>query len=263
MGSVGMGVVIVGGSLLLVLVAITIVRRLVSPHALARHHDVAGFVYATLGVTYAVVLAFVVIAVWENYSATKEVTDSEASAIGALFRLANGYPDPHRAAAQEALLTYTEAAIEEEWPAMTDEAAPSPRTSEALDNLYAVYEQPVLVAAVNPEQYGESLARLNDVSVARRERILASNSGLPGVLWFMLVSGGVLVVAFALLFGVESPYAQAAIVGALTVTIAMLLFVAADMQHPFQGGITVQPEGLELILQQFGSNPLPAATPTP
>ena len=263
MGSVGMGVIFVGGSLLLVLVAITIVRRLVSLQSLARHHDVAGFVYATIGVTYAVVLAFVVIAVWENYSATKEVADSEASAIGALFRLANGFPEPNRAAAQEALLTYTEDAIDEEWPAMTDDAAPSPRTSAALDDLYAVYEQPALVAAVNPEQYGESLARLNDLSVARRERILASNSGLPGILWVMLVSGGVLVVAFALLFGVESPYAQAAIVGALTVIISMLLFVAADMQHPFQGSITVQPEGLELVLRQFGSAALPTATPSP
>ncbi len=74
-------------------------------------------------------------------------------------------------------------------------------------------------------------------------------------------------IAFAFLFGVESPWVQAAILGALTVTIAMLLFVTADLQHPFQGDLAVKPEGLELGLQQarLAASPTatPAATPTP
>jgi hypothetical protein len=261
------GVVIVGGSLLLTLLAVAVVRHLVSHQTLARHNDVAGFVYATTGVTYAVVLAFVVIAVWENYSATREVADGEASAIGALYRLAYGYPDPYRSSAQEALLAYAEVAVEEEWPAMADEAAPSPRTSAALDALYAVYARPDLVAAVNPAQYGESLRLLDDVSIDRRGRILASESGLPDIMWLVLIGGGMLVVAFAFLFGVESPYSQAAIMGGLTVTISLLLFVVADAQHPFRGGFEVKPEGLESVLEQFGHSAAPAAgpaaTPTP
>jgi hypothetical protein len=255
------GVVIVGGSLLLTLLAVAIVRRLVSHQTLARHNDVAGFVYATMGVTYAVVLAFIVIAVWENFSATREVADSEASALGALYRLADGFPDPYRTSAQEALLAYAEVAVDEEWPAMEHEAAPSPQTSAALNELYAVYEQPDLVAAVNPEQYGESLRHLDEVSVDRRGRILASESGLPGILWVVLAGGGVLVVGFAFIFGVESPYSQGAIIGALAVIVSMLLFVAADMQHPFRGGLVVKPEGLELVLEQFGHAAGPEATP--
>ncbi|HEY7036414.1 MAG TPA: DUF4239 domain-containing protein [Thermomicrobiales bacterium] len=249
-GVVG-GIVIVGGSLLLTLLAVVLVRRLVSHQTLARHHDVAGFVYATIGVTYAVILAFVVIAVWENYAATREVADREASAVGVLYRLANGFPVRQRSAAHEALLGYAEAAVEEEWPAMADGEAPSPKTSQALDDLFAVYEQPDLVAAVNAEQYGESLSQLDEVSAARRGRVLASHSGLPSVLWVVLLGGGVLVVAFAFLFGVESPYPQGAIMGALTVTIAMLLFVVADAQHPFRGSFVVKPEGLESVLVQF------------
>src|SRR5215216_7529565 len=102
-GVVG-GIVIVGGSLLLTLLVIVLVRRLVPHQTMARHNDVAGFVYATMGVTYAVVLAFVVIAVWENYAETRQVADQEASSLGALYRLAGGFPEPHRAAAQGAAL---------------------------------------------------------------------------------------------------------------------------------------------------------------
>ena len=121
--------------------------------------------------------------------------------------------------------------------------------------------QPDLVAAVNPEQYAESLDLLNEVSIARRGRVLASNSGLPDILWLVLIGGGVLVVGFAFLFGVESPYSQAAIMGGLTLTISLLLFVVADAQHPFRGSFAVPPEGMESVLQQFGHPAAPAATP--
>src|SRR5215213_7250439 len=137
-----MGVVVVGGSLLLTLLAVVLVRRLVAHQTLARHNDVAGFVYATMGVTYAVVLAFVVIAVWENYAATREVADQEAGAVGALYRLATGFPEPHRAAAQEAALAYAEAVVDLSWPAMEAGEAPPPQASAALDHLYAVYQHP-------------------------------------------------------------------------------------------------------------------------
>ena len=93
------GVIIVGGSLLLTLLAVVVVRRFVPHQALARHNDVAGFVYATMGVTYAVVLALVVIAVWENYTETKHLADQEASSLGALIRMADGFPNPYSGAA--------------------------------------------------------------------------------------------------------------------------------------------------------------------
>ena len=79
----------------------------------------------------------------------------------------------------------------------------------------------------------------------------------------MLIGGAVLVVGFAFLFGVESPYAQAAIIGGLTLLISLLLFVVADAQHPFRGSFAVPPEGMESVLRQFGHAAVPAATPTP
>jgi hypothetical protein len=261
-GVVG-AIVIVGGSLLLTWLAIYLVRRHVPHQTLSRHNDVAGFVYATMGVTYAVVLAFVVIAVWENYAETSGIADQEASSLGALYRVAQGFPDPQRVSAQEAALTYAEVVVDVAWPAMENGEDPAPEASEALDHLYAVYMAPDLVAAVNPEQYAESLDLLNEVSIARRERVLASDSGLPEILWLVLIGGGLLVVGFAFLFGVESGYSQAAILSGLTLMISLLLFVVADAQHPFQGSFSVPPEAMESVLHQFGQPAAPAATPTP
>jgi hypothetical protein len=257
------GVFIIGGSLLLTLVAIVVVRRLVPHQTMARHNDVAGFVYATMGVTYAVTLALVVIAVWENYRETVRIVDQEASSLGALYRMASSYPDPHRAAGQEAVLTYAEVVVDMSWPAMAEGEDPPPEASAALDHLYAVFTAPELVADVNPQVYAESLDRLDEVSIARRERVLASHGGLPDTLWWVLISGAVVVVGFAFLFGVESGYSQAAILTGLTLTISLLLFVVADAQHPFRGSFSVPPEAMESVLRQFGQPATPAATPTP
>ena len=44
------------------------VRRAVGVEKLALNNEVAGFIFAIIGVVYAVLLAFVVIAVWEKFS---------------------------------------------------------------------------------------------------------------------------------------------------------------------------------------------------
>jgi hypothetical protein len=57
------GVLVVGGVCLVSLAGLELVHRLVPAQSRQRHNDVAGFIYAALGVIYAVLLALVVIAV--------------------------------------------------------------------------------------------------------------------------------------------------------------------------------------------------------
>ena len=60
------GVLVVGGVCLASLIGFELVNRLVPASSRQQHNDVAGFIYAALGVIYAVLLALVVIAVWER-----------------------------------------------------------------------------------------------------------------------------------------------------------------------------------------------------
>jgi hypothetical protein len=46
-----------------------LVSRLILPHAVrSAPHDVSGFIFAKLGTTYAVLLSFVAVAVWQNFA---------------------------------------------------------------------------------------------------------------------------------------------------------------------------------------------------
>lgn len=59
-------VLIVGSSIVLSLLVLWIVRKVFSHEQLTPHNEVSGFVYAAIGVIYAVILGFAVISVWEE-----------------------------------------------------------------------------------------------------------------------------------------------------------------------------------------------------
>jgi hypothetical protein len=47
---------------------------------------VSGFTFATVGVIYAVLLAFVAVAVWQNFAQTDNQVQTEANLVGDLYR---------------------------------------------------------------------------------------------------------------------------------------------------------------------------------
>jgi fumarate reductase subunit D len=64
---------------LVAVVGLVLVQRLVPPDRREEHNNVAGFIYAVLGVAYAVLLAFVLIAVWQDYNTAQTNLESEAN----------------------------------------------------------------------------------------------------------------------------------------------------------------------------------------
>jgi hypothetical protein len=63
--------------MVLAFVGLILVQRLVPSVQRQEHNDVAGFIYAVIGVVYAVLLALVVIGGWENHQLAKETTERE------------------------------------------------------------------------------------------------------------------------------------------------------------------------------------------
>jgi Protein of unknown function (DUF4239) len=118
------GVLVVGGVCLLALLGFELVHRLVPAGSRQRSNDVAGFIYAALGVIYAVLLALVVIAVWEEYQAASETVEQEANATAEIFWLGNRLPEPEGVHVQELAREYAEEVVHKEWPLMEKGEAP-------------------------------------------------------------------------------------------------------------------------------------------
>ncbi len=86
------GILMVILALLLAVVGLALVEYLVPWQVRQRHNDVAGFIYAVLGVVYAVWLGFVTIAVWEDFEVARSTAHSEANELAELFWLAHELP---------------------------------------------------------------------------------------------------------------------------------------------------------------------------
>jgi Na+/melibiose symporter-like transporter len=95
------GLLMVAAFMLIAVVGLTLVQRIVPSHLRQQHNDVAGFIYAVLGVIYAVLMALVVIAVWEDFAEARDTVEREASELDDVFRLAHPLPDSEGRQLQE------------------------------------------------------------------------------------------------------------------------------------------------------------------
>jgi len=112
---------IVGGSVALAWVGTVMLRRLTTAPMDEKHNEVAGFIFATVGVLYAVLLAFTVIIVWEQYLAAENAVAQEAAALITVAHDASSFPESARGKVYDQLLAYAQFVINEEWRTM-DEA---------------------------------------------------------------------------------------------------------------------------------------------
>jgi hypothetical protein len=247
------GALYVGGAVTLALLGLLIVRRYVSHHVLAQHNDVAGFIYATIAVTYAVILGFVTITVWEAYEEARSNADHEANVVADLYRLADWFPETDREAIQAMLTAYATSVIEEEWDAMDRGEAPAASTSDSLDRLWEFYAGLDPGAGGQAVAYSDSMDRLQDLGDARRMRLLESEVGIPGIMWVGLIAGGAITVAFAYGFGVERGQSHGVMLATLAASVALLLFMVSSLNYAFHGDVRVQPDGMELVLSQFNT----------
>lgn len=71
-------------------------RRLLPIELRQRHNDVAAAIFSIIGVTYAVLLAFVAMLAWEGFNRAKVASYAEAAVIGDVYNLSAGFADPEK-----------------------------------------------------------------------------------------------------------------------------------------------------------------------
>jgi hypothetical protein len=257
------GVLVVGGTCLLALAGLEVVQRLVPVSSRQRHNDVAGFIYAALGVIYAVLIALVVIAVWEEYDAASVTVEQEANAVAEIFWLAHRLPEPEGSHIQELAQSYAEEVIHKEWPLMEQGQTPlmvqeegTPAGWTLIDDIRANLQAFQPHTPADEQLYAEGLDQVQRLADARRMRLVAAEEGVPGVLWSVLIFGGIAAVGFTYLFGLENTWAHRLMVLTLAAVIGLVLFTIGAMEHPFSGGARIGTGAFDLILERFQTSKL-------
>jgi protein-S-isoprenylcysteine O-methyltransferase Ste14 len=250
------GVLTVCAVALVAVLGLEAVRRLVPAERRQEHNDVAGFIYAVVGVIYAVLLALVVIAVWEEHEAAKATVREEANGLADVFWLAHSLPEPEGPRIQGLARSYATVVAEEEWERMARGEGSSPEAWSLMDEMRLGVQNLRVDSLSDQVLFEEGLERVDALADARRARMVEAEEGIPAVLWAVLVLGGVITVGFTYLFGLENTWSHRLMVAAVAGLIALVLFTIGSLEYPFSGGTRVGPEAFELVLRRFEASGL-------
>ena len=161
-------------------------------------------------------------------------------------------PDPVRRAVSNALMEYLNSVVKDEFPAMA-EVRDSQRTWDAVQKLWEAYSAGNLDTAQNQTYLAESLRHLTMLSDLRRTRLFTNRGTVPISLWYLLISGGILLVAFTYFFGHKSAVSQACMTAALAGILSFSLFMIASLDTPYSGVASVTPQIFVVELQHVAA----------
>jgi hypothetical protein len=217
---------------------------------LSLNNEVAGFKFAVIGVFYAVMLAFVVIAVWEDFRKTEAAVRDEAKAVVDLHRLTFALPVEGGAEIRDHLVAYTNDVREREWATMAV-GEPSDAVVKDLDRLsQAIFD----VSPANSQQlalYEDALRLLAVMTDNRNERLDSSDGSMPWILWFVIIFGGLITLGYPAFFGSTNMVAQILMTAALAELVALAMLLGLGFDYPFTGDVRISPAPFDHALRQM------------
>ena len=77
---------------------------------------------------------------------------------------------------------------------------------------------------------------------------MESRTGIPPLLWFVLLMGGISTISFTFLFSTDNLKAQIVMGVLFSMMIALILFTIMSLDFPFTGSISVSSEPFRMAL---------------
>ena len=236
------GLVVIGAWTGLALVGLYIFHRFVDVEVRQKDTETVGLTYAIVAVVYAVLIAFIVVDVFETFAKGDEIATAEANKLSNLMLDSAGLPPQMAEAVRADLDKYIDIVVQSEWPSQQAGRRgdgvfePGWTALARLSTRLAVFEPVTIGQNVNK---GEMLHTMNDLIKARRSRILAAGEHLPRVVWQILVLAGAVAVGYTYLFGAHSFRIHLAITGLVSAMIALVFVLIISLDYPFRGELSV------------------------
>jgi hypothetical protein len=243
-----LGLMIVTVYVVLSIIGLCLIRRFFSAHIFKLHNDIADPLFTTLGTIYAVILAFMVIITWQSFDTSNRNAAREANYLADLYRDSTPLPAAFRNAVKTDLKNYVSAIIADEWTIMSSGKGRSLKVEAQQGKLWALY------AGFQPKNetekifFTESVKKFNEACEMRRQRLLDAGSGLNGILYFILIAGGLVTISFTLFFGTENFGPQLLMTSMLAALIGLTLFTIMSLDYPFTGDISIKPDVFRNVL---------------
>ena len=208
------------------------------------HNDLIGWHVSVLGTTYAVIIGFMLFAVWTNFETAEADSEAEANCLVNLVRCSRGLPSSQREQVRVLASEYVSIMLKDEWPAMS-RGQLSPASHRVIQQLWTTITSTETHNAPEQISLDHTFTELSSMTEHRRRRELQVDSYLPDVLWLVLIVGAVVTLISACLFGTVDLKLHLVQVIMLSLLLSAVLVAIADINRPFQGTVHVTPVGFE------------------
>ncbi len=218
------------------------------------HNDIVSYYLAAMTVFYGITLGLVAAGTWNTYSGLNAKVDEEAQSVASIYRDVRGYPDSLKNKLQRDLRNYVCNVIHVSWPLQRKGLLPT------QSGLYLDTFQTHLMS-YNPQTVrdqvieAEVFKQFNNLVEIRRSRINSTHTGLPAVLWTLVVIGGMICIVVSWFFDVKSLSMHVCMTVLLAGLLGLMIYLIGTMDNPFRGKISVTPAALEMLYHQLVKHP--------
>ncbi|MGZ3102811.1 bestrophin-like domain [Streptomyces sp. H72] len=222
-----------------VVVIITLVRhrRASDDEDITETPDVIEYMTMWIGVVYAIVLGLAIAGVWEARSAAQDHVQTEAVALHEISERVRVYPPDVRDRIREDVNAYVGHVVSTEWKTMADRGEMTGRGAELLDRVRADVTDYEPKSDFEAQAYQPLVDQVTAADQARIARAESMGATMPGVVWFGLITGGVVTVGMIFALQIRRTPRELILAGLFSALIAFLLFLIWDFDAPFSRGV--------------------------
>jgi hypothetical protein len=233
-------ILIVGLPLLMLLLQRLVHRR--APHwRRGAHNDATGIMVSVAAVVYSVAIGLCVVTLWQRLEDARAATETEATNLSALAEGSRVCVPATRDRIRAGVIAYNQDVVDA-WTARIHGEA-TPKVGADLDLLVDTVGQIRPDTEAQRAYVDNAMVRLTRATELRATSIrVARDQRLPALLWFAVLGGSVVVLALCLTCGVRDDAIRKILIGGVTATVGINLFLVIELNYPFYGAISVKPD---------------------
>jgi hypothetical protein len=209
-------------------------------------NDLIDILVAGTGLFYGLLLGLITVGAYTNYSNADDAVSREANAAGVLYRDVSNFPEPQRSELRTDISRYIDVVINQEFPSARQGkllATATPVATKIQGEIASFAPTNLAGEALDGETFHQFSSFIDD----RNSRLNRMTSSLPHMLWLVLIVGAVINLTLIAMLGVKKMGAHLALSGLFAIFLSLMLFLIADLDHPFLGEFSISPDSFEAI----------------
>jgi hypothetical protein len=251
MSGVFLALAFVGGAVLYAVAGVLVARKYVHRHVAEGHNDVLVPLFLTAGVIYAVLLGFMVVAVWESYDSAHANATEEAALLVPLYRQTGDMAPEKGEEMRRLIREYSEDVIKDEWNNLRETGQASQKARKDIGDIVRFFGTLTPATKVREIIAAQFLQTFSQVIVDRNKRVLQASESLSWVMWLGAAGGGIITIGMSFILFMDRAWPHVLMTSVMSALIGMLLFMMAMLSRPFVGPLALQPEPFEISLRTF------------